>query len=65
MASKAEKITAQIACEYIGNHPDAGWLSQDLRDVFTVAIDTGVADLYVDSVSEAIQFRAMAVDAEQ
>lgn len=58
----AQKVTAQIACEYVINEPHAGWLNSDRLAVLDVAIGAGVGDLYLDGVAEQIQLEAMRAD---
>lgn len=59
----ARRITAQIACEYIINHPDEGFFQRDRRDVLAASIEANVAEAYLDGVVERIQLAAMAADA--
>lgn len=54
MSNHLHRVTAQIACEAIVNHPDDGW---DLVDVVTVLADaraSGVPALYVDMLAEVL-----------
>lgn len=54
------KVTAQVACEYIINEPDVGW---DLATIVTVLGDAralGVGSLYIDMVAEVLAARRAA-----
>lgn len=62
MDTSQAKITAQIACEYIANEPDAGWDQPARRAVLAQACATGVADFYVDTLAEQIQCVATAAE---
>lgn len=54
MATNASKIAAQVAAEYIVNHPGEGWDQRTRRAVFAQACDTGVGDLYVEMLADEI-----------
>lgn len=58
------KVAAQIACEYIVNHRAEGWDNRTRLAVLDAAIGSGVAEFYVDAVSEEIQRAAMLDDAD-
>lgn len=49
-----EKISAQIACEAIINHPYDGWDLRDMCAVFEVAVGARVAPFYTDALADEI-----------
>lgn len=46
------RITAQVACEAIVNHPDEGWEIETIDVVLTDAREAGVPALYVDMLAD-------------
>jgi hypothetical protein len=51
------KITAQVAAEYVINHPDEGWSLPTMEAILVEARATGVADHYVDSLADIVADR--------
>lgn len=50
----AQRVTSQVACEYIANHPDDGWDRDTIVAVMTTALANDVALLYVSMVRDVL-----------
>lgn len=48
------RIVAQVACEYVINHPNEGFDLPTLTAILEVATGTGVAPTYIDGLVEVI-----------
>lgn len=51
------RITAQVACEAIVNHPNDGWDTETMGAVLVDALAAGVPPLYTDLLTDHLASR--------